>query len=381
MRVISAIAEDSQPSSTRNVAIVAYDGVEVIDLTGPLDVLGMTNGALSCSGAPNCPPPYATRVLARQPGLVTTSCGLRIQADTAYADIQEDIDTLIIPGAPDVTRLLADRALRDWVLAISGRVRRLVSVCTGAFLLAEIGLLNGRCATTHWAYAARLSADYPAVRVEADRIYLRDGPILTSGGITSGIDLTLALVEEDLGREVALLTARYLVMFLKRPGGQTQFSGFLASEATHHPDVRALQLWILEHPAEDLRLEALAERMAMSPRNFSRVFLAETGTTPAKFVEKARIDAARQWLGEPGIRVEEAAALAGFSDPERMRRAFLRHIGINPQDYRDRFGPADPLSPPVMTESVMAAIQSSINAFDAPEERQFGEAHGLPDTG
>lgn len=380
MKVISAIAKESQPAFTRNVAIVAYDGVEVIDLTGPMDVLGMTNGALSCSGASNRPPPYATRVLARQPGLVTTSCGLRIQADTAYADIQEDIDTLIIPGAPDVTRVLADRALRDWVLAMSGRVRRLVSVCTGAFLLAETGLLNGRCATTHWAYAARLSADYPAVRVEADRIYLRDGAILTSGGITSGIDLTLALVEEDLGREAALLTARYLVMFLKRPGGQTQFSVFLASEATHHPDMRALQLWILEHPAEDLRLEALAERMGMSPRNFSRVFLAETRTTPAKFVEKARIDAARQLLGEPGIRIEQVAMLTGFRDPERMRRAFLRHIGINPQDYRDRFGPADSPSPPVMTKSAMAAIQASINAFDPPEERQAREAQLTPSS-
>lgn len=346
MPSITVPAEDHRPPG-RTIGIVAYDGVEIIDLTGPMDVLAMTNRALRLTGVTG-PLPYVIRVLARKPGLVASSCGLRIQADAAYAELAEDLDTLIVPGAPDIACVLADPDLREWVRAMSGKVRRLVSVCTGAFLLAETGLLDGRRATTHWAFSSQFAAAYPAVRVESDRIYLRDGAILTSGGVTSGIDLTLALVEEDLGREIALLTARYLVVFLKRPGGQSQFSAFLASEATHHPDVRALQNWILAHPAEDMRLEALAARMAMSPRNFSRVFLAETGTTPAKFVEKARIDAARQFLGNPGVRIEQAARLAGFSDPERMRRAFLRHLGINPQEYRSRFGPNHP--PPVLAQ-------------------------------
>lgn len=379
MKPTSNVPEANRRTITRAIGIVAYDGVEIIDVAGPMDVFAWANCAWQ-SGGQVGQPPYSIRLLARQPGLVTTSCGLRIQAEGAYIEMQDDLDTLIIPGSPDINRVLADPVLRDWVLAISGKVRRLVSICTGAFLLAETGLLDGRSATTHWCYSERLSADYPAVRVEADRIYLRDGPIVTAGGVTSGIDLILTLVEEDLGREMALWIARMMVVFLKRPGGQTQFSGFLASEATHHPDVRALQLWILEHPAEDLRLEALAERMAMSPRNFSRVFLAETGTTPAKFVEKARIDAARQLLGEPGIRIEQVAMLTGFNDPERMRRAFLRHIGINPQDYRDRFGAAHSPSPPMMTNSAMAAFQASINAFDAPEERQFREAQLTPSS-
>jgi transcriptional regulator GlxA family with amidase domain len=246
---------------------------------------------------------------------------------------------------------------------MSTRVRRLVSVCTGAFLLAETGLLDGRCATTHWAYSGRLAADYPAVKVDADRIFLRDGPIATSGGITSGIDLALSLVEEDWGREQALLLARYMVVFLKRPGGQSQFSGFLVSEATNHADLRNLQMWIMEHPAEDLRIEVLAEKMAMSPRNFARVFQAETGMTPAKFVEKARIDAARHFLGTSDHRIETVAVVSGFGDAERMRRAFLRNLGINPQDYRLRFGPPEAHAIPIVTESHANALKDSINAF------------------
>jgi len=201
------------------------------------------------------------------------------------------------------------------------------------------------------------------VTVEADRIFLRDGPICTSGGITSGIDLTLALVEEDWGREQSLLLARYMVVFLKRPGGQSQFSGFLVSEATQHPDLRTLQVWIMEHPAEDLRIETLAERMAMSPRNFARVFQQETGMTPAKFVEKARVDAARQFLGASHEPIELVAVVAGFGDPERMRRAFIRNLGINPQDYRARFGPAAAAPLPAVTSRHAAVIEASVNAF------------------
>ena len=218
------------------------------------------------------------------------------------------------------------------------RVRRLASVCTGAFLLAESGLLDGRRATTHWNYCNQFARDYPSVTVEPDKIFIRDNFIFTSGGITSGIDLALAMLEDDLGPELALFVARFLVVFLKRPGGQSQFSAYMTSESANHPDLRSLQAWIMTHLVEDLQVEALAERVAMSPRNFARLFLTETGMTPAKFVEMARIDAARHYLGSTELSIEAVADKAGFKDPERMRRAFIRQIGVNPQNYRDRFG-------------------------------------------
>jgi transcriptional regulator GlxA family with amidase domain len=349
-------------AAVRPIAIAAFDGFELLDLTGPMDAFGLTNLGLQRSGLAR-EPVYPIQVVAKRAGLVSSSCGLRIQADHAYDDMDEDIDTLLIPGAPDVSRVLADPGLRNWVRAMAPRVRRLVSICTGAFLLADAGLLDGRRATTHWAFCDRLASDYPNTTVEADRIFLRDGSVYTSGGITSGIDLSLALVEEDWGREQSLLLARYMVVYLKRPGGQTQFSGFLVSDATNHPDLRTLQVWIMENPAEDLCVESLASRLAMSPRNFARVFQAETGMTPAKFVEKARVDAARQFLGSSDERIELVAAICGFGDSERMRRAFLRNLGINPQDYRARFGPP-PLPPaPAITPNHAAAVMASLNAF------------------
>ena len=363
-----AIPAQQDPSGRkiRILGIVAFDGLELLDLTGPMDVFGMANAGLLGSGA-IAEPAYRFRVIAREPGLVTTSCGLKLHADSAYGALQDDLDTLLIPGAPDVGAVLADPALRDWVTAMSNRVNRLVSVCTGAFLLADAGLLNGRGATTHWAYCERLAAEYPQVRVEPDRIFLKDGSIYTSGGITSGIDLALSLLEEDWGRETSLLVARYMVVFLKRPGGQTQFSGYLASEATQHPDLRSLQVWIMENPAEDMRIEALAERVAMSPRNFARVFQAETGMTPAKFVEKARVDAARHFLGSGENRIETVATVAGFGDPERMRRSFIRHLGISPQDYRERFGePIATSSPPVMTDSRATVLADALKRRSPP---------------
>lgn len=323
----------------RPVGIVTFPGVEVLDLTGPMEVFAFANIGLQRSGM--CSEPvYPTEVLAAKPGPITTSCGLQIIANKAYSDVHDGIDTLLIAGAPDVDCLLCDPSLQDWVRAVAPRVRRLASVCTGAFLLAESGLLDGLRATSHWDYCDQLARDYPSVIVEPDRIFVRDGHISTSGGITSGIDLALSMVEEDWGGELALLVARYLVMFLKRPGGQSQFSAYLTSEATR-PELKDLQAWIMLHLTEDLRVETLAERMFMSSRNFARFFLTETGMTPAKFVEMARIDAARHYLGSTKLSIEVVADKSGFSDPERMRRAFIRQLGINPQSYRDRFGLSD----------------------------------------
>ena len=323
----------------RPVSIVTYPGIEIIDLTGPMEVFAFANNALQRSGLCS-EPAYPMQVLAATSGPVTSSCGLRIIADKAYSDVQDGIDTLLIAGTPEVSCLLCDPALQDWVRTMAPKVRRLASVCTGAFLLAESGLLDGRRATSHWDYCDWLARDYPSVNVEPDRIFVRDGSISTSGGVTSGIDMVLSMVEEDWGSEVALLVARYLVVFLKRPGGQSQFSAYLTSEATH-PDLKELQAWIVLHLTEDLRVEALAERMCMSPRNFARFFLTETGMTPAKFVEMARIDAARHYLGSTQKSIEIVADKSGFGDPERMRRAFIRQLGVNPQSYRERFGLSD----------------------------------------
>jgi len=323
----------------RPVSIVTYPGVEIIDLTGPMEVFAFANNALQRSGI--CSElAYPMQVLAAKPGPIKSSCGLQIIADKAYSDVQDGIDTLLIAGTPDVSCLLCDPALREWVRTMAPRVRRLASVCTGAFLLAESGLLDGRRATSHWDYCDWLARDYPSVNVDPDRIFVRDGSISTSGGITSGIDMVLSMVEEDWGSEVALLVARYLVVFLKRPGGQSQFSAYLTSEASR-PELKDLQAWIMLHLTDDLRVEALAERMCMSPRNFARFFLTETGMTPAKFVEMARIDAARHYLGSTQQTIEVVAEKSGFGDQERMRRAFIRQLGVNPQSYRERFGLSD----------------------------------------
>jgi transcriptional regulator GlxA family with amidase domain len=326
----------------RSVGFVTYPGVEIIDLTGPMEVFAFANNALQRTGVCS-EPAYPMEVLAAQTGPIKSSCGLQIIADKAYGDVQDGIDTLLIAGTPDVSCLLCDPALQDWVRGMAPRVRRLASVCTGAFLLAESGLLDGRRATSHWDYCDWLARDYPSVIVEPDRIFVRDGSISTSGGVTAGIDMTLSMVEEDWGSEVALLVARYLVVFLKRPGGQSQFSAYLTSEATR-PELKDLQAWVMLNLTGDLRVEALAERMCMSPRNFARFFLTETGMTPAKFVEMARIDAARHYLGSTQQAIETVAEKSGFGDPERMRRAFIRQLGINPQSYRDRFGIADSFS-------------------------------------
>lgn len=325
---------------TRTVGIVAYPSVEILDVTGPMEVFSFANYFLQKSGVINYPA-YLIELLAAKSGVLMASCGLHILATKAYSDVQDNIDTLLIAGTTDIDYLLCDLGLQDWVRFIAPKVRRLASVCTGTFLLAESGLLDGRRATSHWLACKRLARDYPAITVEADRIFVRDGYISTSGGITSGIDLALSMVEEDWNSEVALDIARMLVVFLKRPGGQSQFSAYLTSEA-HRPEVKELQAWIILHLSDDLRVETLAERMCMSPRNFARFFVAETGMTPAKFVEIARIDAARHYLGSSHLSIEVVAEKAGFGDAERMRRAFVRQLGINPQNYRARFSGSDP---------------------------------------
>lgn len=324
--------------TSRTIGIVAFPDVEVLDITGPFEVFNFANLMLIRQGVTQ-ENIYTLKLLAEEPGPVKTLSGLQILAEDVYGASDAEFDTLLIPGG-DIEKALANQKLIAWIQAMSPKVRRLVSVCTGAFLLAEAGLLNGCKATTHWHYCQQLATDYPGVRVEPDYIFIRDGHIFTSGGITSGIDLALALLEDDWGRDLALFVARFLVVFLQRPGGQSQFSSYLTTEASRRPDLRELQAWIMDHIHLDLRVENLAERMAMSPRHFARLFLTETGMTPGKFVEMSRIDHARHLLETSELSVELIAEKTGFKDPERMRRSFIRQLGVNPQNYRHRFSRA-----------------------------------------
>lgn len=335
MATFSFPKPESFQFQNRNIGIVIFPGAQILDITGPFEVFSFANLALEWEGITQ-DKIYSVKLLASSPGPITTMSGLQIMADAAYDDAELQFDTLIISGG-FYTHALSDSKLITWINSMPDKVNRLASVCTGSFLLAEAGLLAGRKATTHWNYCQQLAKQYPATQVEADHIFIRDGHIFTSGGITSGIDLALAMVEEDWGKELALYVARFLVMFLKRPGGQSQFSAYLTNEASHRSDIRELQGWIMTHCEEDLRVEVLAKRMAMSPRNFARLFLTETGMTPAKFVEMTRIDAARHLLETSKLCIESIADKTGFKDQERMRRAFIRQMGVNPQNYRQRF--------------------------------------------
>jgi transcriptional regulator GlxA family with amidase domain len=330
----------------KKIGIVAYPWAEILDITGPYEVFAFASWALQKAEVIK-EPTYLIEVLAEQSGPVKTLSGLEIVAHRSYLEVNDGIDTLIIPGgfthgieipAQKFDSILENNDLLDLINNMAPKVRRLVSVCSGAFLLAECGLLDHRRATTHWDYCARFQAHYRSVKLEPDKIFIRDDNIYTSGGITSGIDLALALIEEDWGRELSLFVAKYLVMFLKRPGGQSQFSTYLTFESSKRPDLRELQAWIIANPTQDHTVESLADRMAMSPRNFARKFQAEIGTTPAKFVELVRLDAARQFLENEKLSIEVVALKSGFTDPERMRRCFIKHLGIPPKDYLERFG-------------------------------------------
>ncbi len=321
--------------ATRRVSVVTFPGGQNLDVTGPFEVFAMASQEV-LRRSPGRRPPYVVEILADRPGPVRMSSGLCLVADRAYASVKGGVDTLLVAGG-DVRAALDDARLRRWLRVMAPRVRRLASVCTGAFLLAEAGLLDGRRATTHWAASERLARRYPRVTVEPDALFVRDGRVYTSAGVTAGMDLALALVEEDLGHDVALSVARRLVLFLKRPGGQSQFSAHLAAQSVSTGALDSLPEWILAHLDQDLTVETLAARAAMSPRHFARVFVRETGVTPAKFVQRARIDEARRRLEESQVPLKAVASDCGFGSAERMRRTFQRHLRVVPHDYRRRF--------------------------------------------
>ena len=308
----------------RTVLIPLFDGVQSLDFTGPLEVLHGSGGYdVTTAGLDGRP--------------VRTSSGLLVTPDTDLASAAPP-HTLLVPGGQGTRTPHPE--LVAWLRAADPATTRTVSVCSGALLLAEAGLLDGRRATTHWNVCATLARRFPAVTVDPDPIFVRDGKYATSAGVSSGIDLALALVEEDLGRERALAVARHLVVFLRRPGGQAQFSAQLAAQTAARAPIRDLQQWITEHPAADLRVEALAARTDLSPRQFARVFAEETGVTPGQYVDQVRLEAARRLLEASGASrtgVDQVARACGYGTTEALRRAFARTLGVTPTDYRDRF--------------------------------------------
>jgi transcriptional regulator GlxA family with amidase domain len=320
--------------------MLTYPGIQLLDVTGPLEVLAAAGEAVALRGSGRG---YVLDIVGPEPGVVRASSGLRIGVDRVYEDLPEQIDTLIVAGGIGVAAALRAPRVRECVRVAAARSRRVCSVCTGAFLLAAEGLLDGRRATTHWNSVDAFARRFPKVEVDPDSIYIRDGEVWTSAGVTAGMDLALALVEDDLDRSLALEVSRRMVFFLKRPGGQSQFSALLAGQFADRDPLRDLQAWVVEHPEVAHTVEALASRVAMSPRHFSRVFSDQVGQSPARYVERVRVEAARRRLEESLQTVDEVASEVGFGSSETMRRAFVRQIGVGPSSYRERFiGPSDP---------------------------------------
>jgi transcriptional regulator GlxA family with amidase domain len=325
----------TRPGAPRNIVILAYPGLQSLDVTGPLEVFDGARRLLEARAAASRG--YRTLVVSPDGAGVRSTSGLTLVPHAAMADAPAAIDTLLVAGGGGWRDLCEDRAALDWVAQRARTARRVGSVCTGAFVLAAAGLLDGRRATTHWAAAAELARRYPRVRVDPEPIFVRDGSVWTSAGVTAGMDLALALVEEDLDREAALTIARHLVLFLRRPGNQSQFSATLAAQAPQRDGLRAIQRFAVEHPAADLSVQALALRAHMSARHFARSFRAETGVTPARYVESLRLEAARRRLEDTREPLAAVAAACGFGTPETMRRVFLRALGVGPAEYRRRF--------------------------------------------
>jgi transcriptional regulator GlxA family with amidase domain len=316
----------------RSVLLVVYDGLQPLDLVGPHEVFA---GAAVAERAAGRADPYALSVVAARPGPVRSDSGLVLHVEAGLPD--GPVDTLVVVGGRGSRQAAADPELVEWLRTTAPRARRVCSVCTGAFVLAAAGLLDGRTATTHWAAVDELRAAHLQVTVDPDPLFVRDGPVWTSAGVTAGTDLALALVEDDLGATTAQTVARHLVLFQRRSGGQSQFTGDVWTSSPERPTLQDLVRYIQAEPAADLRLPALADRASMSVRHLQRVFTAEVGHAPSAYVARVRVDAARRLLEQPELTVTEVARRSGFGNAEALRRAFHRRLGISPDAYRDRF--------------------------------------------
>lgn len=317
------------PLVERDVVVVTFDGAQILDVTGPLEVFSSASRLLPAAR-------YATRVVTTRGGPVRASSGLEF-ASTSLAAVASPVDTLVVAGGADMDAAVADAELLAQVRRLATDARRVTSVCSGAFVLAAAGLLTGRRATTHWAECALLADTYPDVTVDPDAIYVRDGAVWTSAGVTAGIDLALALVADDHGRQAAAAVARQLVVYLQRSGGQAQFSALLAAQAADTQPVRDLLSWIRDHLADDLSVPSLARRIHLSERQLTRVFKAQVGVTAADHVEAVRLESACRLLETTDRTVEQIARTCGFGTPETMNRSFRRRLSTTPGDHRHHF--------------------------------------------
>lgn len=314
------------------ILIPAFPGVQALDVAGPVEVFSIATRL----GVGD----YEIELAAADRSPIKTSSGLELVPKRSLTPTRAAVDTMIIPGGEGTRQALEHGQLIRFISRTARGARRVASVCTGAFLLAEAGLLDGRRATTHWTACAALRRRYPAVTVEEDPIFIRQDNVWTSAGVTAGMDLALALLEDDAGNDAALAVARQLVMFVRRPGGQAQFSTQLSARIADRDPLRDVQSWITQNLEADLSVEELALRSHMSARNFARAFKREVGITPAAYVERARVERAQQLLQAQGARLAQVALDCGFGGEDRMRRAFQRRLGVGPAAYRDRFRPA-----------------------------------------
>ncbi len=322
----------------RHVAIVVFPQAQVLDVAGPMEVLRAANLAAAKGGGESS---YATRIVAARAGAVQTSCGLEVVATHSFRDATPALDTLIVAGGV-VDAAIDDRALVRYVRDRATEARRVVAIGTGVFVLAVAGLLDGRRATTHWRACKDLARRFPLIEVDAEHLFVRDGKFHTSAGATAAIDQTLALVQEDLGREVAMEVAHRKVMFMHRSGEERQVSSHLAAQMVGHERVSRVVSWILANLSREIRNERVAEEAAMSPRTMHRLFLREVGMPPARFIERARVDLARRLLEESDLRVATVARRCGMGNEERLRRAFHRLVGMSPRSYQARRQAARP---------------------------------------
>lgn len=311
------------------IVIFAPSNVHSLELAGLMDVFAEANARIAEQF-------YEVEIVGEQDRPIICGSGLKVLPDSKYSAILDGPDTLLVAGSVGIPKPQGKDFI-DWLTRLAPLSRRYGSVCTGAFLLGDAGFLVGRCVATHWQYAALLAERFPEAKVDGDRVFVRDGALVTSAGSSAAIDLGLSLVEEDLGRDVALHVARRLVVFLKRPGDQSQFSVHLAAQTAKRSRLHNTQQYILAHPEADLTVDALAKLAAMSPRNFTRVFTQEVGIAPSAYVDLTRIDVARFLLEGGKMSIDSIAAKSGFASPRAMRRAFLAHIGVTPSDYRERF--------------------------------------------
>jgi transcriptional regulator GlxA family with amidase domain len=311
------------------VAILAPPGVQMLDVSGPADVFAEANRQAGREV-------YRVVTVGTAPRAITASSGMRFLPDTSIHDDFDRLDTLLVAGSPEIATAAVDLSVVAWMQRQAARARRYGSICSGALLFARTGLLDGRRVTTHWKVADLLAGRHPSLTVEPDAFVVRDGPVCTAAGVTAGMDLAIALVEEDLGRDIAMAVAAELVVFFRRPGGQMQFSRRGEAAPAGRGALQELQRYVAAHPGEEHSVASMAARVGMSARHFARIFRHDVGMTPAEFVETMRVEAARRLLEDGHESPKRVAARLGYADVNGLRRAFMRRIGVTPAEYRKR---------------------------------------------